>query len=131
MVDVPEETRALWRELTDRLIYASEKKKISWQHTADKATFIAAFGKNVVSFASEFQDFSERPDYVVKIMNKNGEVIDRFSDADLDRGRSGLRYYHSLENLYRLLHREQTGADATLKSIIEMLPDPNPDEIPF
>lgn len=128
-VDAPEKTKKLWRELADRLVYASGQNKINWQDTSGQNTFIAPFGKHIVLLERYEEPLDVDPTYIIRITNRSGETIDRFTDWDIDKGTGQRQYFSSLGELYRTLLRKENGADETVLSIINMLPDP--DEIPF
>ena len=69
----------------------------------------------------------ENPDYVIRIYNKNGEVVDSFSDEDISDNSNP--YYRKMMNLYRTVVRLNNGSEDILNELLKELPDP--DEIPF
>lgn len=123
-----ENTVDKWRALVDRLVFYTNTKQVIWKSSADEATFISRISGNQISISEvENQANWENPDYVIRIYNKNGEVVDSFSDEDISDNSNP--YYRKMMNLYRTVVRLNNGSEDILNELLKELPDP--DEIPF
>jgi phosphomevalonate kinase len=124
MSDTVPETVAKWMLLVDRLVYYTTSEKINWKTSADEATFVARIGVNQVSFSRYDNSTNQRAsDFVIKIFNSDGEVVDTFSDEDING------YYRTMKVLYENIVRRTNGSDEVLNAILVELPDP--DDLPF
>lgn len=102
-----------WKILADLLIENTIDEKIDWEE--DDGLFMADLGEYVVSL---FHDEGNNR-FVVQLRDSGG-VIDGFSDDDLiAMGASG--YYHKFENIARIIHRRNSGAEKALDEIISKL----------
>ncbi len=126
MSATPESVIKKWRILVDRLIHYTDVKKIKWQPSADEDVFITRVGNNQISINQQNNRINwEVMDYVIKIYNEDGDVIDAFSDEDI----GAQEYFKKMKELYLSIARITNGTEEILDSILRELPDP--DEIPF
>lgn len=125
MPPITERTLNKWKTLVDRIDYYTSTNKVTWKPSADEDAFVARVANNQLSLhATNNAIDSTASDYIVKIYNKDGEVVDSFSDEDLGRD-----YYPKMRQLYLGITRKNNGSDDILDDILGSLPDPN--ELPF
>lgn len=123
-----ENTVEKWRALVDRLVFYTNTKKVTWKSSADEGTYVSRISGTQISISEvENQTNWESPDYVIRIYNKNGEIIDAFTDEEISE--TGNPYYKKMRNLYRTVVRLNNGSEDILNDLLKELPDP--DELPF
>lgn len=117
-----------WRALVDRLIFYTGTKKVAWKSSADEGTYVSKVSGTQISITeAENSMHWESPDYIIKIYNKSGDVIDTFTDEDISETENP--YYKKMRNLYNTIVRINNGSEEVLDDLLEKLPDP--DELPF
>lgn len=105
--------------LVDRLISKTNQEAVDWKESGFPNGFQVSF-PNYSLILSEQEDDVGSVDYVVRIIDSNGTVIDRFSDADL-----GGEYFSRMSELYQRARRQSLGVDKALDEILSEL------ELPF
>jgi hypothetical protein len=139
---VDEKTRTKWRQLVDRLIFATDSGVIAWQAAVGEDQFLTNLKDKIVTLGLSAD--SSRNVYFFRIDDDfNGNKIDYFDDEDLDQNgyyNNEDRYFERLKDFHNSLSRKVSGADAVLDELLGELPViPEPDvkkrdldeEIPF
>ena len=120
------------QKLVDLLLERTRKSKLEWQTTLADNAFQISFRDNSVRL-EQVETGGNEPDYVVSLINSEGNVVENFSDVDLWQDQKDLsesdrkNYYRALAELYALARRTALGSDKVLNSILNELDD----EIPF
>ncbi len=124
MSSYADETVEKWKSLIDRLAFYTSQNKIKWKTSADENTFLARIGENQVSVSGRPNALNWQAwDFSIRIFNASGDVVDEFSDEDVDG------YYKKIKSMYDTIVRRNNGSEDVLNAILKALPDP--DETPF
>lgn len=94
------------------LLSQTERGQIEWRSTADDKMFQFSMPDSTVCIAHSRGD-----SYYLSVMNNEGQIIDRFSDRDLDSFESS----DQMERLYVLARRKALKAEETLDGILARL----------
>lgn len=131
------ETVRKWRDLVTRLIYGTNMNSLVWSSTSDENVFLTKVGRAMIQYeqVSVRGDEEDRAAIQVSVLNKNGELIDRFNDEDLGEP----IMWRQMSGFLSQLSRKVSGADAYLDDILGQLDadpsqpkaDSEDDEIPF
>jgi hypothetical protein len=119
------------RKLMDVLYQRTQRGEIEWQEGLTDV-FQVSFKNNSVQLHSYRNAKNDNDvDYLVFLINGDGEIADRFTDEDLDLDESGMpgnRWYGMLGDMYRLARRRARGGDKVLDDILQEL---DGDDVPF
>jgi hypothetical protein len=116
------------RRLLDLLLQRTRDGGLDWQESFNDG-FQVSFKDNSVRITHDDQN-EHNPVYSLLLLNGNGDVVDRFTDEDLDNeevGKVGGPSFHKMKELYSLSLRHARGADKVLNEILKELDD----DIPF
>jgi len=110
--------------LVTNLLRSSNLGTVSWEETAKKNAYQAAFGTNVLQISS-----SGEIDYKIAIFDENGVEIESFEDTDIAEyfDEDGPAY-KVMGELYDVARRRALGSEQAIDEILAILKD---DEIPF
>jgi hypothetical protein len=116
-------------EIVETLISQTESKRLLWEKTSNSYTFETSLGEFILRFSEEipFDSFTEEADYIITILDNNGEVIERFDDRELTLGREIFRpnftdnYYKLLSKIFLVVKRQALGTDKKIESFLQAL----------
>ena|ERR1022692_2337564 len=106
--------------LVELLVEKSRDGSLEWKDTPQDGVYQVPFATNAI------QILMSGDDVVVSLVNDRGEVVDSFSDTDLDHGTDGNRYYRVMLDLYKLARRIALGSESILDNILGELQKPAP-----
>ena len=114
-------------KLADAIIEKTAEDKIEWKETFDESAFEASLKEYTIKISMDV-DFNSDVNYLISILNKDGKLIEVFSDEDLDKNGKH-DYYCALRDAYELIRRKTKGIEKALDDILDELK--SDDEIPF
>jgi len=118
-----------WLSLVNRLAVLTETGVTAWKPTSDDDVFHLRVGPNTVAFTAHSAGRNSAV-YKISILNFDGEVVDVFSDADIDpTSLAGPK--KKLRDMHVRIARHLNGADEILTQILDKLPPDPDDDIPF
>lgn len=115
----------LFRLLVDKTL----KDELDWERTIDEGVYqvpLAGYVIQVRAVSSEHGGPDEA-DYVVKVIDQNGIVMDSFSDAEVASditNNDRTQFYRSVSEMFNRVRRRAIGADQAIDSILEELSRP-------
>ncbi|MGA8551587.1 MAG: hypothetical protein WB678_15260 [Stellaceae bacterium] len=118
-----------YQELVKRLIDKTNRREIDWKESSFSGVYQVAFSNYSITIGEESSPRQSAPDYVISIINSDGNTMDSFSDVTLDAGRDperGLNYFEILRDLYGKARRQALGVDKALDEILNELDVPPP-----
>src|SRR6266446_8415429 len=118
-------------KLIELLAKRSDQGKVRWEKTLDDGVFQAAFSEGFSMRISErpSETEPEGTDVVVTLYNEEGEVIERFSDADFGGAKIfGKHPYQTMKEIYTTARRTAMGAAKAIDTIIGELHEPEDDQ---
>jgi hypothetical protein len=105
--------------LVKRLHDSTQKKKISWEPAPEYKAFIASFPRYSIRIEEQGLD------YVIRIINDEGLVVDNFSDEDLVEQFRDASPEHGwskfMSEIYDMARRQALDADEAIDAILEEL----------
>ena len=125
--EVNSETKSKWRRVFAGLSLATHEQKISWARTALETAFVTSLGNHVILF--EKQEDDEEINYVVKLLDDVGELVDEFDDRDIEEDLFENAYFSKMANMYLKIRRQVSGADSAIDDVLVELD--KLDGIPF
>jgi hypothetical protein len=108
-----------YKQLVDRLSQKTLNKELTWKESAQANAFQVSFTNYSVSFSEQ----GAGPDYSIAIINSSGEVVDTFTDVDLDEGK-GTAYFRKMGDLFQTARRQALGVDQAIDEILDDLGEP-------
>jgi hypothetical protein len=109
----------------------TESGTIDWKPSINVNTFQVSFRDNTLRITSRPNENEQ--DFLVQLVNSNGELVETFSDLDLNDSdeptESRKSWFGILRDLYENARRKALGADKVLDEIIADLDEA--DDIPF
>ena len=118
MSDQP--TALLISTLRDR----TDQNRLTWEETGTSDTFQAAFPSHSVQIAEVTHYGSSNPNYVFRIFDSKGEVVEELSGEILGADpRDRAAAQELLKELYTSARRSARGVDQAIRSILEALDD--------
>lgn len=110
-------------DLVIKLKQSTEGQKVPWEQTASESMFQATLSGFVVQIAQIEDRFSESVDYTIRILNKDGQLIDIVFPNQLQK--TGLfqdqNAYDVMSEIFALARRKALGGDQALDAIISQL----------
>lgn len=110
-----------WRSLVDRIIYATNAGRISWKQSSEESVYTASVSGTQITYEQADNPDGINVDYVFKIYNPKGEVIDFFNDTDLFSRDPSINYYPRMRDLYNTIVRQTNGSDIVLDKLLSSL----------
>lgn len=128
-IEVPKATLEKWRKLVERLAFNSQKGRLTWEEGAISDSVVT----NIADFTLSLTRTNDenRIDYIVRVFNNTGALIDYFMDSQVDTQANRYHYFRILDELFREAQRKITGADIALDEILDNLIASPDEEIPF
>ena len=121
-------------KIADYIIRFTQDGSLKWAEMAGGASYQTALGVFFIGLVEETSDKDHvSPVYIVTVLDKNGEVIERFDDEVLDEENSNagsdLSYFKKLRKTYEIVKRQASGTEKKLDEVLEAFK--NLEEIPF
>jgi hypothetical protein len=114
-------------KLIQLLIGRTKDGSVEWRPTPDQKTFQVVFKDTSLLLRQTPSSMTpDEYDYEGRIVNSDGIVVERFSDADFYAELGGPIGYKLMHELFDLARRKALGTDKVIDSIIDELND-----IPF
>ncbi len=108
--------------LAQRLLAKTQNGEIGWERTSEDDVFQASFkgyAAQVGTRSAPIGGGVQRIDYIVRVLNEDGEIVDEFADTDIPRGEA----LETMRQLHELARRRVLGADQALDAILGQLED--------
>jgi hypothetical protein len=105
-------------QIVDRLIYKTNQRDIEWKEGVYPGAFQVSFPNYSLTLAPCEGEHGDT-DYVIAVIDSDGNTIDTFSDVDL-----GGDYFPKLAELYQNARRQALGVDKALDEILDELGAP-------
>jgi hypothetical protein len=117
-----------YARIVERLVEKTNKGELDWKETPGGSGYQVSFPDySLIIYETVNGQFPNENDYLISIVNSEGDVLDHFSDIDLDsaEGRTGseIKYYPMLKELYNQVRRQALGVDKALDAILHELED--------
>lgn len=106
--------------LIQLLLERSKNGNLEWKDTPRDGVYQVPFATNAIQIQMSGDDV------VVSLVNDRGDVVNSFSDTDLDSGTGGPQYYKVMLELYNLARRIALGSESILDNILGELQKPAP-----
>lgn len=107
-------------KMVQLLLLHSKGGDLDWKPTANKDTMSVTFEKaSVLLKQTPSREVPDEYDYMIRVVNDDGVVIESFSDVDLGEGEA----YRWMNEMFNLARRKALGVDSALDSIISELED--------
>lgn len=111
------------KKIVESLIERTTDGSLQWNRTPEDILFEAQVGENRISIKFDNAEFETL--YSMNIYNKHGDVVEAFSDEDLDAGERGqdgrLVWFPRMKTLYTAARRNALGTDVVMKDILDEL----------
>lgn len=110
--------------LVDRLHRKTLAGQVPWTETTSQNEYAANFSGLSLSIKTLFDpDWPDKPDYVVKILNTEGRLVEEFSNVELSTLVTDAEPhpYKLLEEIYRGARRIAMGVDNALDLLLNEL----------
>ena len=119
--------------LVKRLNRATVDGLIHWEKTIVEFVYHAAFGRYVIElFSRDNIAEADALDYVLRIYDEDGKVIEEVTDVDLAASfESEEAAYKVMRDTYFLARRSAEGVDEAIDSILKELTQIERQNIPF
>jgi hypothetical protein len=122
------------RRLVELLLDRTKAGKVDWKPTPDPEMFQVSSPNSTIQLRTIYRSDASEPDYLVIVLNSEGEVVDTFNDVELFKDQVDLpesmriSYFNILKDMHERARRNAKGADRVLDSILKELGD---DDLPF
>lgn len=116
-------------DLIKSLIRRTNQLKAGWKETADDKVFLLPFPQYSILFSEEASTMqnTEEPDYVIRIVNKEGTIVEEIRDWDenlKDAFQPASEYaYPVMRDFYRNVRRQAMGLDEAYNYLLKELND--------
>jgi hypothetical protein len=120
-------TALRYEKIVDLLAKKTEDNEIEWKESPISDIYQVSFANYSLTISEVYNSRQDVTDYVVSILNSEGNMVDSFSDVDLDKSSGGTRYLSILRDLYQNARRQALGVDKALDEILKELDD----DLPF
>lgn len=121
-------------KLIEVLHYNTKKNKVTWEETERPNSFQASFPNYSVRLIEVNQLAQQPVDYIIEIINENGDTIESVSDEDVRSVANVVpgasEAYENMKETYHIGRRQVLGVEQALDDILGGLEDPDLD-IPF
>lgn len=121
------------RLLFERLHNKTNRAELNWGETLEPDRFMVSFKDFSVTINPVSTEDPETDDYLIRICNASGDVVDSFTDNDIGKTIESAdersRFFKDFSNLFEMARRNARGADVALDSILQQLGDDA--DIPF
>lgn len=111
------------KKIVENLLERSDDGSVSWQRTLEANVFEVMIRDNKISIKFETDDFDSI--CRINIFNKHGDIVESFSDEDLDLGERGpdnkLVWYPKMKRIYNAAKRKALGTDEVISDILDGL----------
>jgi hypothetical protein len=109
--------------LVMKLQQGTEKGKVLWETTASDSMFQATLSGYIVQISQNPDPQSEDPDYMVTILNKDGQVIEAALNGELGQTAvfANENAYRVMRNIFNRARRAALGGDQAIDAIISQL----------
>jgi hypothetical protein len=118
--------------LLNRLISKTNKGELEWRAGPTSESFQVALKRNSIRITQTTPELSEHALFTIDVIDSNGDIVDDFTDYDLDMmefGEANAYYYQNMRDLFESARRRARGADKVLRDVLNELADE--DDIPF
>ena len=108
--------------LVRKLSELTDQDAIDWKQAVPEGLFQVSFRDNSVRIM--LQSANAAPDIIIQLVNGDGEVVESFSDVNLQEASDDAQpgeWYNFLMSLYNAARRKALGADRVLNEIINDL----------
>jgi hypothetical protein len=105
--------------LIKRLKEKTLKGTISWEKTVEEGVFQASFPDYAVTIGQERRE--DTWDYVFRIYNDKGELVEVVAERDFSPEDFGIRPYDFIDEIYVVARRTAMGVDQAIDSILSAL----------
>jgi hypothetical protein len=103
--------------------------QLEWKPSVGDDQFQVSFRNYTVRI--ELMAGRQGPDYVIQVINENGNIADSFSDNDIKNEEGaplGQSWFGIMRELHLMARRSALGADKALDALLKEIDE---DEIPF
>jgi hypothetical protein len=116
-------------KMIELLLARTKEAKVKWEETATEGVFQMAFPLYVVQLAEISSAAGQPTDYVVRVFDQGGSLVEQVADTDLQEhfSRSN-EAFRIMRDLYNEARRSAKGVNTAIRSILDALED---DDIPF
>ena len=100
---------------------------LTWEATADQYEFQTTLANFVVRIGEQFDpDDPDHPDYIIKIIDRDGNTLESATNADLVKmeheATFGRRHpYEVMQSIFKKAKRQALGVDKVIDSILSEL----------
>lgn len=114
-------------KIIEKLLERTQAGSVTWEETGKRGVFQAAFpGYTIQLLLREGDHPSEAPDYVVRIVNQEGNLLEEVADPELKEVMESA--FAKMQELYTLARRSALGVDEALNRILSSLEEK---DVPF
>ncbi len=114
-------------QLVELLSKNTIDSRINWEETDQTGVFQTSFPDYTVRIFPR-QNYTQDIDYIVQVINSNGELVEEVSDEDLTNHTDDA--YKLMKGMHEIARRQVMGVESALNSILNELDD-GTDDIPF
>jgi hypothetical protein len=115
----------LW-QFVEKLAEKTINGGLQWERTPDDGMYQASFPKYTVRLFLRHRN--EEPDYIVAILDEEGQIIEEASDVQITNSNNlGRQPFELMAEMYKAARRRAMGVDSALDELISSL-DP---DVPF
>jgi hypothetical protein len=110
-------------ELLTRLLDRTKEGMLDWKPTASDDAFQVSFKKTGLRISRD-TDSNGETTYTVEMLDKNGNLVDSFTDTQLDLEKYSAvneKFYLATREAFELARRKALGADKVIDEIINEL----------
>ena len=115
-----EDMKSKRTRLAKSIIEKTARGKLMWNSTSESDTFQSRIGDNVIIFFSSENIRNSELDYNISILNSVGEIIDHFSDGDLESSNE-MDFYILMDEMMSFIKRIDAGTDEVFDEILAEL----------
>ena len=116
-------------KLVDKISKLTRERKIEWKKSIVRIPNIignayqVSIGNASIRISTRNSPSSTDPDYIITILNGDGEVVESFSDVDLNETGKIETPFKILQEMYATAGRIALGADIILNDLLGDLDD--------
>jgi hypothetical protein len=109
--------------LVKKLVEMTNAGAIDWKPSLNSNTFQVSFRDNTLRITTKPSDTTADPDIEIQLLNGNGELVERFTDVDLQNEDNSepAKWFKNMNSLYKVAQRTALGAEKILDEIISDL----------